>query len=84
MAGVTGWLMLSGYLLYYVGDDTARSVISVLHWTIGLAAPVVFFMHRVKLPYRRPLIKPKVQRGEQDRRTSQVPASTAYADSAEQ
>jgi len=46
MAGVAAWLILSGYLLYYVGDDKARSVVSVLHWGVGLAAPVFFFCHR--------------------------------------
>lgn len=46
MAGVGAWLILSGYLLYYVGDDKARSVVSILHWGIGLAAPVFFLWHR--------------------------------------
>jgi hypothetical protein len=47
MAGVAAWLIVSGYLLYYVGDDKARSVVSLLHWGIGLAAPVFFFWHRI-------------------------------------
>ena len=46
MAGITAWLILSGYLLYYVGDDRAQSIVSVLHWSIGLAGPVFFFWHR--------------------------------------
>ena len=46
MAGTIGWLTLSGYLLYYVGNDNVRSVISVLHWAIGLAAPLAFLWHR--------------------------------------
>jgi hypothetical protein len=53
LAGVFAWLVLSGYLLYYVGDETARSVISALHWGIGLASPVCFGLHRVRLRKRR-------------------------------
>lgn len=47
MAGVVAWLILSGYLLYYVGDDKVRSIVSILHWGIGLAAPVFFLWHRI-------------------------------------
>jgi hypothetical protein len=50
MAGVAAWLILSGYLLYYVGDDKARSIVSLLHWGIGLAAPLFFFWHRISFP----------------------------------
>jgi len=53
MAGVLGFLILSGYLLYYVGNDNARSVVSVLHWVIGLASPVVFFWHRLSSLVRK-------------------------------
>jgi hypothetical protein len=45
MTGVLFGPTLSGYLLYYMGNETARSFVSVLHWTIGLACPVVW--HRV-------------------------------------
>ncbi len=47
MATVATWLIVSGYLLYYVGDDRARSIVSILHWGLGLAAPVFFLWHRV-------------------------------------
>ena len=53
LAAVLVWLVLSGYLLYYLGDDTVRSVVSVLHWAIGLACPVLYFLHRVRLRRRR-------------------------------
>ena len=46
-AGVFAFLIISGYLLYYVANDSARSIVSVLHWTVGLASPVVFFWHRI-------------------------------------
>ena len=51
MTGVFASLILSGYLLYYVGNDSARSVVSVLHWGIGVASPICFGVHR--LGYRK-------------------------------
>lgn len=42
---VLGWLILSGYLLYYVGNDFARSVSSFAHWSAGLAVPMLFLWH---------------------------------------
>ena len=39
-------LSLSGYLLYYAGDEGLRAVTSVLHWGLGLAAPLAFAWHR--------------------------------------
>jgi hypothetical protein len=39
-------LILSGYLLYYAGDDTVRGAVSYMHWIIGLGAPAAFFWHR--------------------------------------
>jgi hypothetical protein len=55
MVAILGWLILSGYLLYYLGDETVRPLISLLHWVIGLAVPVAFTAHRVfeKSPVRR-------------------------------
>jgi hypothetical protein len=38
-------LILSGYLLYYVGDDGLRSWSSIIHWVIGLATPIFFIWH---------------------------------------
>jgi hypothetical protein len=52
MTGVFAWLIVSGYLLYYVGDENARSVVSVLHWGIGLASPVAFGFHRFRFRKR--------------------------------
>lgn len=47
-------LVLSGYLLYYVGDDRIRPVISLLHWGIGLACPTFFAWHRLECRAVRP------------------------------
>jgi hypothetical protein len=49
LTAIFAWLILSGYLLYYVGDESARSVVSVLHWGIGLVSPVCFGFHRLRL-----------------------------------
>ncbi len=48
LAGVFLVLIVSGYLLYYVGDDAIRPIISVLHWATGLAAPAFFLVHRLR------------------------------------
>lgn len=38
-------LVVSGYLLYYAGGEETRAVISLLHWTIGLAVPALLAWH---------------------------------------
>jgi len=40
-------LIVTGYLLYYLGDDRLRAGTSVLHWALGLALPVAFLAHRL-------------------------------------
>ena len=40
------WLVVSGYLLYYLGDDRLISAVSLLHWSLGLASPLPFLLHR--------------------------------------
>lgn len=50
-------LILSGYLLYYVGDDNVRPFISALHWVIGLACPCFFLWHRLARQRRRPAVR---------------------------
>lgn len=47
LTGILVWLVLSGYLLYYLGNEEARSIASLLHWATGLACPVVFAAHRL-------------------------------------
>ena len=53
LAGVFLFLIVSGYLLYYLGDDRIRPVVSVLHWGIGLICPAFFFVHRLRLQKQR-------------------------------
>ena len=48
--GLTGLvivLIVSGYLLYYLGDETLRSWTSIVHWSIGLLVPTIFIWHYV-------------------------------------
>jgi len=39
-------LIASGWLLYYAGGEELRAVTSIIHWGIGLGAPVSFLLHR--------------------------------------
>lgn len=45
VAAVLVTLALTGYLLYYLGDDHARHVASVVHWVVGVAMPVFLALH---------------------------------------
>jgi hypothetical protein len=40
-------LAVSGYLLYYAGDDTLRDVVRLVHWLTGLALAVPLLVHIV-------------------------------------
>ena len=40
-----GLLTLSGYLLYYLGDETWRQVTSQFHLWLGIGAPFLLLMH---------------------------------------
>jgi hypothetical protein len=53
MFTVTAWLILSGYLLYYLGNQELMSTVAVLHWSVGLATPAPFFLHRFARERRR-------------------------------
>lgn len=38
-------LILSGYLLYYSGNEAFRTLTSYLHWTIGILSSTIFTAH---------------------------------------
>ena len=40
-------LTVTGYLLYYAGDENARPLISATHWLVGLAMPALLVWHIV-------------------------------------
>jgi hypothetical protein len=48
LAGILGWLTVSGYFLYYAGGEEFRAAVSLAHWVVGLAAPLAFLAHGLK------------------------------------
>ena len=41
----TAILIVTGYLLYYIGDEYWRSWTSIVHWVVGLAIVLLFLLH---------------------------------------
>jgi hypothetical protein len=50
-------LILTGWGLYYLGDQNIRRWTSVVHWGVGLAVPVLLFLH-VRLAIRQKKFRP--------------------------
>lgn len=48
LVAVFGILSLTGYALYYLGEESGREFASSAHWWIGLAAPVLLIAHVVR------------------------------------
>jgi hypothetical protein len=46
-------LVASAYLLFYLGDEQARAVVSVVHWALGLALPGWLLVHVVSQQRRK-------------------------------
>ena len=42
------WLMLTGYLMYYLAGEQPRLIVATLHWTVGLATPLLFVYHGLR------------------------------------
>jgi len=51
---VCGLLTVTGYLLYYSGNESARALSSYAHLAIGIALPVMLGAHLVANPSRQP------------------------------
>ncbi len=45
MLCIAGLLVVTGYGLYYAGDEETRPWISMVHWNVGLAAAVGLAVH---------------------------------------
>jgi hypothetical protein len=45
VASLLSLLAITGFLLYYAGGDRLRETASLVHWSIGLAAPVLLWLH---------------------------------------
>lgn len=65
LTAIIGLLIVSGYLLYYLGDETLRSWTSIVHWTIGLLVPTIFIWHFIhgqsKRRGKRPATKTSIK-----------------------
>jgi hypothetical protein len=45
LASIALLLVLSGYLLYYAGDERLRAFVSLAHWMIGIALAPLLLWH---------------------------------------
>ena len=45
LAGILLLLAVTGLGLYYLGDEVSRHWVSIVHWTVGLAAALVLLIH---------------------------------------
>ncbi|HUQ76088.1 MAG TPA: hypothetical protein VM183_15295 [Burkholderiales bacterium] len=45
VAGALTFLALTGLLLYYLGDERARAMTSLWHWTVGVLAAAALGVH---------------------------------------
>jgi len=45
LIGLNAFLIITGWMLYYVGNETTRTWISLLHWSTGLGLPLFVYMH---------------------------------------
>jgi len=48
MLGAIAVLTVTGYLLYYAGSPALRDAVSVVHWGLGLALPVLLALHMAR------------------------------------
>ncbi|KJV35690.1 hypothetical protein [Luteibacter yeojuensis] len=57
---VIAGLVITGYLTYYLIDDTWHEWVSLIHWVVGLALPVVVVTHvmRGRKARRKPVPPP--------------------------
>jgi hypothetical protein len=60
MKAVLAWLALTGYALYYFADPEARPWLPWLHWSVGLALPVLLVLHIRRGRQRRGANVPRV------------------------
>ena len=48
LVAVFSILSLTGYALYYLGEESGRAFASAAHWWIGLASPLLLIAHVVR------------------------------------
>ncbi|MGQ9685353.1 MAG: hypothetical protein ACUVT2_03460 [Thiobacillaceae bacterium] len=63
MLMLTAWLAATGYALYYFSTDENAAWLPLLHWTAGLALPIMLALHvalgRRRKPHAHPHAKKK-------------------------
>ena len=59
LAAVFSVLILSGYMLYYVGNEAVRDWTSTVHWAIGIGSPAIFVWHYLGRNVRKKSVKAK-------------------------
>ncbi len=47
LLGVLAWLIGSGYLLYYLGNEQLLTAVTLAHWCAGIVLPALFIIHRL-------------------------------------
>lgn len=45
LLAINAFLLVTGWMLYYVGSEAARPAISALHWGIGAGLPLFLYLH---------------------------------------
>jgi hypothetical protein len=61
LLGVSALLILSGWGLYYVGDDRWRAGLSLAHSVIGLPLPLLLVVHIARRRKGKPKAAPRVR-----------------------
>jgi hypothetical protein len=51
-------LIVTGYLLYYLGDERLRQMNALIHWVLGLASALPFLVHRFLVRIFQPRPEP--------------------------
>ena len=77
LAALALLLIASGYALYYVGDEVTRPWIGVLHWGIGLGAPLVLAWHVWRGRRARSALSQRENRGRAASDTAHDPSPPA-------
>jgi hypothetical protein len=56
LISLCGILIVTGWILYYSGNETIRQWTSLVHWGIGVGLPILIYLHirlarRLQKPY---------------------------------
>ncbi len=45
IASVCASLTITGWILYYLATENVRNAVSLIHWIVGLALPLIIYLH---------------------------------------